>query len=78
MSLRAHCPSIFSSIAIELSVPCDEFTPIAIELAFVTSGRGFKKVGSVFLDMGDSWGKDFLNPITSVYICITRLCYGCV
>ena len=59
MSLRARCPSIFSSIAIKLNVTCDEFSSIAIELTFVTSGRGFKKAGSVFLDIGDSWDNDF-------------------
>ena len=30
--LRARCPSIFSSIAIELNVPRDDFSSIAIEL----------------------------------------------
>ena len=39
--LRACCPSIFSSIAIELNVPCDKFGSIAIELTFVTLRRGF-------------------------------------
>ena len=62
-----RCPSIFSSIAIELNVPHDEFSSITIELTFVLLERGFKKAGS------DSWNKDFLNPITSVYICILRL-----
>ena len=42
---------IFSSIAIELNVPRGEFSLIAIDLTFVTLGRGLKKVGSVFLDV---------------------------
>ena len=50
----------------------------AIELIFVSLGRGFKKDGSVLFDVGDAWDKDFLNPITSVHICITGWCYGCV
>ena len=33
--LRARCPSIFSSIAIEPNVPRDDFSLIAIELTFV-------------------------------------------
>ena len=39
--LRAHCPSIFSSIAIELNVPCGEFTSIAIELLLQDRQRTF-------------------------------------
>ena len=42
--------SIFNSIAIELNVPRDDFSSIAIELAFVTLGRGFKKAGSVLFE----------------------------
>ena len=45
--LRARYPSYFSSIAIELNLPCDEFSSIAIELTFVTLKRGLKKAGSV-------------------------------
>ena len=41
--LRVRCPSIFSSIVIELSVPRDNFSSIAIELTFVILGYGFKK-----------------------------------
>ena len=60
LSLRAHCPSIFSSIAIELNVPRDEFSSIAIEpTVSVALRRGFKKAGSVLSDIGDSWDKDF-------------------
>ena len=66
------------SRAIELIVPRDEFSSIAIELTFVTLGRGFEEAGSVYLDIGDSWDKDFFNPITSLYFCITGLCYSCV
>ena len=75
--LRTRCRSVLSSIAIELNVPHDEFSSIAIELTFVTLGLGFKKVGSVFLDILESWDKDFSNPITTVYICVTGWCYGC-
>ena len=50
--LRARCPPIFSSIAIELNVPCNEFSSIAIELTFVILIRGFKKAGSVSFDTG--------------------------
>ena len=39
------------SIAIELNVPRDDFSSIAIELTFVTLGHGFKKVGSVLFDI---------------------------
>ena len=49
--LRARCPSIFSSIAIELNVPRDDFCLIAVELTFVTLGHGFKKAGSVLFDI---------------------------
>ena len=51
---------------------------LAIELIFVTLRRGFKKAGSVLFDISDTWDKDFLNPITSVHICIAGWCYGCV
>ena len=57
--LRARCPVNFSSIAIELNVPRDEFSSIAIELTFVTLGRCFEKAGSVFFDIGDSLEKGF-------------------
>ena len=41
-SLRAHCPSSFSSIAIELNVPRDEFSSIALEpTVSVALKRGF-------------------------------------
>ena len=46
LGIRARCPSIFSSIAIELNVPRDDFSSISsivIELTFVTLGYGFKK-----------------------------------
>ena len=50
-SIRASCPSMFSSIAIELNVPSDDFCSVAIELTFVTLGHGFKKAGSVLFDI---------------------------
>ena len=60
LSLRARYPSIFSSIAIELNVPRDEFSSIMIEPTVgVALRRGVKKAGSVFSDIGDSWDKDF-------------------
>ena len=71
--LRERCPSLFSSIAIELNVPRDEFSSMSITL-----GRGFKRAGSVFFDIDDAWENDFLNPSTSVHICITGWCYECV
>ena len=49
----------------------------SIELTFVTLG-GFKKAGPIMFDIGDACDKDFLNPITSVHICITGWFYGCV
>ena len=42
-SLRAG-KSIFSSIAIELNVPRDEFSSIAIKITFVTCDAAFKAV----------------------------------
>ena len=48
-----------------------DFSSITIELTFVTLGHGFKKAGSVIFDIGNAWEKDFLNPITSVCICVT-------
>ena len=60
LSLRAHCPSIFSSIAIKVNVPRDEFSSIAMEpTVSVALRRGFKKAGSVLSNIGDSWDKDF-------------------
>ena len=53
----------------ELNVPRDKLSSIAIEITFVYLGRGVKK---------KTWDKDFLNPITSVYICITGWYYGSV
>ena len=52
--------------------------PSQIKLTFVTLRRGFKKASSVLFDTGDSWDKDFLNPITSGDICITGWCYRCL
>ena len=49
--LRARCPSVFSSIAIEPNVPRDDFSSIAIELAFVILGHGFKKASSFLYDI---------------------------
>ena len=51
MLLRARCPSFLSSIAIELNVPHDDFSSIAIELTFVTLLHGFKKAGPVLFDI---------------------------
>ena len=49
----------FSSIAIELNVPRDEFSSIAIEQTVsVALRRGFK-AGSVLSNIGDSWDKDY-------------------
>ena len=68
MRLSARCPSIFSSIAIELNVPRDEFSSIAIEpTVSIAFRRGFKKAGSVLSDIGDSWDK---------YVVITRWTTG--
>ena len=74
LSLKARCPSISSSIAIELHVPRDKFGSIAIELTFsVSLRRGFKKAGSVLSDIGDSWLKSdyislyLLGGVTVVY-----------
>ena len=70
MWLRARCPSIFSSIAIKLNVPRDDFSSIAIELIFVISGHGFKKSRFNPFWYLCAWDKDFLSPITSLDICI--------
>ena len=60
LCIFSHCPSIFSPIAIELNVPCGEFSSIAIEpVVSVAFRRGFKKADSVLSDIGDSWDKDF-------------------
>ena len=54
---RARCPSV---LAIELNVPRDEFSSIAIEPTVSVALRcSFKKTGSVLSDIGDSWDKDF-------------------
>ena len=50
-----RCPSV----AIELNVPYDEFISIAIEVIFVTLGRGCKNASSVLFDIGVSLDKDF-------------------
>ena len=76
--LRARCPSIFSSIAIELNVPRDAFSSIAIELTFVILGHGFKKSRFSPLWYLCAWDKDFSSPLTSLDICIPRWCYCCV
>ena len=52
----------FSSIAIELKVPCDDFTSITIELTFITLGHGFKNAGSVLSDIcAPGTTKDFVE-----------------
>ena len=58
----------FSSIAIELNVPHDEYSSIVIviELTFVTLRRGFKKKAG--LVSFDSWCKDLLHPIRSISV----------
>ena len=76
--LRARCPSIFSSIAIELNVPRDDFSLIAIELTFVVLGHRFKNATSVLYDICAPGTRMFLSPITSLDICIPGWCYGCV
>ena len=43
LATRARCPSILSSIAIELNVPRGESSSIAIEQTFGTLRRTFKK-----------------------------------
>ena len=77
--LRVNCLSIFSSITIKLNEPLDDLSLIAIELTFVTFGHGLKKAGSVLFDICAPGTKTkFLSPITSLDICITGWCYGCV
>ena len=69
----------FSSIAIELNVPSDEFSSIANRpTVSVALRRGFKK--KRFSPLWYRWllRQGFLNVITSVYICITGRCYGFV
>ena len=47
-------------LAIDLNVPRDEFSSIAIEPTVSAAlRRSFKKAGSVLSDIGDSWDKDF-------------------
>ena len=60
VSVPDHCLSFYFAhdgqrTTIELNVPREDFSSIAIDLIF-----------------------DFLSPITSLDICITGLCYGCV
>ena len=60
---RCHwpqCPSIFSSLAIELNVPRDESSSLAIELTFVTLRRDFKKPVQFSLYQGLLSDKDFV------------------
>ena len=67
LNLRARCPSILN---LNSNFPRDDF---AIELTFVTLGHGFKKAGSVLFDICAPGTR-----ITSLDICITGWCYGCV
>ena len=55
-----------SSIAIELNVPRDDFSMIAIKLTFVTLGHGFKKAGSVLFDICAPGTRTFLSQITYI------------
>ena len=75
--LRARCPSIFSSIAIELNVPCDDFSSIAIELIFVILGRGFKKPvqsSMIFVRLGQGLFKsDYITRYMHTWV-VLRLC----
>ena len=57
---------ILSSIAIELNVPPDGFSSIAIELTFVILGHGLKKSRFSPLWYLCAWDKDFLSSITSL------------
>ena len=47
-----HIFGNFSSIAIELNVPRDDFSSVAIELTFVTLRHGFKKADLFFFAIG--------------------------
>ena len=58
---RTRCPSIFSSIAIELNVSRDDFSSIAIELTYVTLGHGFKNAGSVLFDICAPGTSDYIT-----------------
>ena len=49
--LSMCCPSIFSSIKIELNVRHDDFSLTATELTFFVLGHGFKNAGSVLYDI---------------------------
>ena len=69
LSLRARCPSIFSSIAIKLNAPRDEFSSIAIEpTVSVALRRGFKKASSVLSDIGDFWDKGLEMRLHQLYL----------
>ena len=63
-------PVNFSSIAIKLNIPRDEFS--SIKLTFVTLRRGFKKASSVFFDIDDSWDKFFflIRLHQSIFACL--------
>ena len=56
-TLRVRCPSIFSSIAIEINVP----------LTFVTLRHDFKKAGSVLFDICGHSIFAYLGGVTVVY-----------
>ena len=56
VSVPDHCLSFYFAhdgqrTTIELNVPREDFSAIAIELTFVTLGYGFKKAGSVLFDI---------------------------
>ena len=64
---------------IELNVLHNKLKSIAIELTFVTLGHGFKKAGSVLVDIGDSLDKEFFfkSICISLYLhnwVVLRLC----
>ena len=72
---------MFSSIAIELNVPCDEFSSIAIEPIIVSLGRGFKKPVQSFLMSVTPGTRSFKSDYISLYLhnlVVLRLCivYG--
>ena len=69
VKLRARCPSIFSSVAIELNVPRDDFS-CAIELTFVILGHGFKKSRFSPLWYLCAWDTRYLHTWVLLRLCI--------
>ena len=60
----------FSSIAIELNVPRDDFSQIANDLTFVTLGHGFKKAGSVLAKDKSDYITRYLHNWMVLRMCI--------